>query len=104
MGNTSIKTADLCDNHIEKLQVVEVEMKDYGKRTIFHGEIVTLKVFEDNTVVRTALEANGKGKVLIIDGGGSKDAHWWAEILANWQKKMAGKELWYTEQSEIAMK
>jgi regulator of ribonuclease activity A len=72
MGNTIIKTADLCDNHIEKLQVVEVEMKDYGKRTIFHGEIVTLKVFEDNTLVRTALEASGKGKVLVIDGGGSK--------------------------------
>jgi regulator of ribonuclease activity A len=71
MSEKIIKTADLCDHFIDKLQVVEQEMKDYGKRKIFHGQIVTLKVFEDNTFVRTALEANGKGKVLVIDGGGS---------------------------------
>ena len=35
------------------------------------GEIVTLKVFEDNSLVREAFAEDGKGKVLVIDGGGS---------------------------------
>ncbi len=38
---------------------------------MFEGEIVTLKLFEDNTLVRTMLEKDGSGKVLVIDGGGS---------------------------------
>ena len=37
----------------------------------FTGEIVTLKVFEDNSLVREAFAENGRGKVLVIDGGGS---------------------------------
>ena len=38
---------------------------------MFHGEIVTLKIFEDNSFVRKVLEQNGEGKVLVVDGGGS---------------------------------
>ena len=38
---------------------------------MFEGEIVTIKLFEDNTLVRTMLEKDGSGKVLVIDGGGS---------------------------------
>ena len=30
-----------------------------------------MKVFEDNVLVREALEMNGQGQVLIVDGGGS---------------------------------
>lgn len=67
----NIKTADLCDEHIEKLQVAEDIFNDFGGRKTFNGEIVTVKVFEDNTFVRTALEADGTGKVLVVDGGGS---------------------------------
>ncbi len=67
----SIKTADLCDEHIEKLQVAEDIFNDFGGRKTFNGQIVTVKVFEDNTFVRTALEADGTGKVLVVDGGGS---------------------------------
>lgn len=64
-------TADLCDEHIDKLQVAEPMFKDYGALTTFEGEIHTLKVFEDNTLVRDALEKDGTGKVLVVDGGGS---------------------------------
>ncbi|MBV5277330.1 ribonuclease E activity regulator RraA, partial [bacterium] len=35
------------------------------------GQIVTLKLFEDNSLVRVAFAEEGKGKVLVIDGGGS---------------------------------
>lgn len=58
----SIKTADLCDEHIEKLQVAEDIFNDFGGRKTFNGQIVTVKVFEDNTFVRTALGTDGARK------------------------------------------
>lgn len=64
-------TADLCDKYTEKLQVAEPIFIDFGGVSAFEGEIHTLKVFEDNTLVRAALEQNGTGKVLVVDGGGS---------------------------------
>jgi regulator of ribonuclease activity A len=64
-------TADLCDKHIDKLQVAEPIFVDFGAIACFEGEIHTIKVFEDNTLVRSALEKDGTGKVLVIDGGGS---------------------------------
>lgn len=64
-------TADLCDKHADKLQVADPIFSDFGNVACFEGEIYTLKVFEDNTLVRTALEMDGTGKVLVIDGGGS---------------------------------
>jgi len=64
-------TADLCDKHIDKLQVAEPMFLDFGAVDCFEGEIHTLKIFEDNTLVRTALENDGTGKVLVVDGGGS---------------------------------
>lgn len=64
-------TADLCDEHIDRLQVAEPIFRDFGAISTFEGEIHTLKVFEDNTLVRAALEKDGSGKVLVIDGGGS---------------------------------
>ena len=64
-------TADLCDEHIDKLQVAEPSFMDLGGLAHFEGEIHTLKVFEDNTLVRAALDKDGTGKVLVIDGGAS---------------------------------
>lgn len=62
--------ADLSDAHPE-VQVCDPLFRDFGGRTTFHGPIATLKVFEDNALVRTALEEKGDGKVLVVDGGGS---------------------------------
>jgi regulator of ribonuclease activity A len=45
--------------------------KKFGKRSRFSGPTRTLKVFEDNVLVRAALETPGEGSVLVIDGGGS---------------------------------
>ena len=66
-----LATTDLSDAHPEA-QVCEPEFGDFGGNLGFHGVIKTLKVFEDNTLVRTALEGPGKGHVLVIDGGGSR--------------------------------
>lgn len=64
-------TADLCDRHEDKLRVVEPMFASYGGKPAFHGPIATLKLFEDNSLVRKAVESPGEGRVLVIDGGGS---------------------------------
>jgi len=71
----NFKTPDLCDEFEgeigKSLRIVAPMFQRYGARTAFCGEIVTLKIFEDNSLVRTAFAEDGKGKVLVIDGGGS---------------------------------
>ncbi len=67
----TLSTTDLSDAHPEA-QVAEPVFAEYGGRAAFHGPIATLKVFEDNALVRSALEAPGQGRVLVVDGGGSR--------------------------------
>ena len=71
----SFKTPDLCDQFEADLgktvRVVTPMFQRYGGRAAFCGEIVTLKIFEDNTLVREIFNEDGSGKVLVIDGGGS---------------------------------
>ena len=67
----NIQTADLCDAHEDKLAVVAPMFASYGGRPSFGGPIATLKIFEDNSFVRKALEGPGNGRVLVIDGGAS---------------------------------
>ena len=69
-------TTDICDAHEDlitkgQLRVCAPVFKPYGGLTRFNGTAVTLKVFEDNTWVRTLLDEPGQGRVLVIDGGGS---------------------------------
>ena len=67
----SFQTADLCDIHEDKLRILTPMFHSYGGRTVFHGPVTTLKLFEDNGLVRQAVEQPGGGRVLVIDGGGS---------------------------------
>ena len=71
----TFKTPDLCDQYEAELgktvRVVAPMFQRYGARTAFAGEIVPLKIFEDNTLVREIFNEPGQGKVLVIDGGGS---------------------------------
>jgi regulator of ribonuclease activity A len=63
-------TADLSDAHPDA-QIAETALHDFGGVAAFHGSAVTLKVFEDNALVRELLEEAGQGRVLVVDGGGS---------------------------------
>ncbi|MGE5492943.1 MAG: ribonuclease E activity regulator RraA [Actinomycetota bacterium] len=71
----SFKTPDLCDQFEAELgktvRVVAPMFQRYGGRVAFSGRISTLKLFEDNSLVREALGQPGQGKVLVVDGGGS---------------------------------
>ena len=69
-------TCDLCDaNEAElangRLFVLPPVWQNFGGSEQFFGPAATLKVFEDNVLVRSTLEQPGLGRVLMIDGGGS---------------------------------
>lgn len=68
---TDFATTDLCDEHSDDLQIAQPALRNYGGRGKFHGPVSTLKVYEDNTLVRKTLEQPGEGRVLVVDGGGS---------------------------------
>ncbi|WP_129627886.1 ribonuclease E activity regulator RraA [Candidatus Oscillochloris fontis] len=63
-------TSDLCDAH-DEIQVAEPRLCHVGGVMQFCGSVTTLKLFEDNSLVRTTLEEPGAGRVLVVDGGGS---------------------------------
>jgi regulator of ribonuclease activity A len=72
----SFATTDLCDDNANllddgRLAVLPPVFRHYGQRTRFCGRVVTLKVHEDNALVRATLETPGDGSVLVVDGGGS---------------------------------
>lgn len=62
---------DLCDEFSDHLQICDPIFTDFGAKLEFAGPISTVKCFEDNTLVRAALEEPGEGKVLVVDGGAS---------------------------------
>ncbi len=67
----SLQTADLCDQHENELRVATPLFRHFGGRKAFYGAISTIKCHEDNSLVRKAMEEEGRGRVLVIDGGGS---------------------------------
>lgn len=64
-------TADLCDAHLDA-RVLELQLRDFGGVDVFEGPASTLAVFEDNQLVGEALREPGAGRVLVVDGGGSR--------------------------------
>ncbi|KYD20093.1 hypothetical protein B4109_1564 [Geobacillus stearothermophilus] len=71
-GERIMKTADLCDQCLDELQVCELSFQSYGGKRMFSGPIATVDVFEDNVLVREALETVPPGTVLVVDGKGSR--------------------------------
>jgi regulator of ribonuclease activity A len=67
----SISTPDLCDAYPDLIRVVAPLFTTYGGKASFGGAIVTVKCFEDNSLVREQVRLPGTGKVLVVDGGGS---------------------------------
>ncbi len=72
-------TCDLCDEHKASLlaasdggfRVLPPVFRDFGGIAKFAGSVSTVKCFEDNTLVKAAVESPGEGRVLVVDGGGS---------------------------------
>jgi regulator of ribonuclease activity A len=67
----SFTTADLIDEYGAELASCETQFRSYGARARFAGPVATVRCREDNALVKRILAAPGKGRVLVIDGGGS---------------------------------
>jgi regulator of ribonuclease activity A len=66
------RTTDISDYIHPQVQYLEPIYQHYGAKVNFSGVISTVKCFEDNSLIRETLSGDGKGKVLVVDGGGSK--------------------------------
>lgn len=68
-------TCDLCDAHKNdtsgNFRVLPPMFKNFGAHTKFCGAVVTIKCFEDNSLVKAAVDSAGAGRVLVVDGGAS---------------------------------
>lgn len=76
-------TCDLCDAYKNdstgEFRVLAPVFGDFGGVKKFYGPVETVKCFEDNTLVKAAVDSTGYidteqgrvGKVLVVDGGGS---------------------------------
>ncbi|NOI66236.1 ribonuclease E activity regulator RraA [Vibrio sp. 99-8-1] len=64
-------TSALCDIYLDQVDVVEPMFSNFGGCASFAGQITTVKCFEDNGLIRTVLEEDGNGRILLVDGGGS---------------------------------
>ena len=71
----AFSTCDLCDAHKNDtsgdFRVLPPVFRDYGGARKFCGLIATVKCFEDNSMVKAAVDSAGLGRVLVVDGGGS---------------------------------
>ncbi|MCG6965777.1 MAG: ribonuclease E activity regulator RraA [Chromatiaceae bacterium] len=78
----AFKTADLCDEFSDSLQICEHGFASFGGRARFFGRISTIRCFEDNSRVREAVGEPGEGRVLVVDAGGSLRCAMLGDLLA----------------------
>lgn len=75
MAAQTFSTCDACDDHKAdgsgRFRVLPPVLRDFGGRRRFGGAVVTVRCFEDNSLVKAALDEPGEGRVLVVDGGGS---------------------------------
>lgn len=67
-------TTDLCDDFESTIKVIDptLGLRNFGGKTHFGGTVVTVKCHEDNSLVKQLAITDGSGKVMVVDGGGSR--------------------------------
>jgi regulator of ribonuclease activity A len=73
---------DICDQFIDEISVFEPVFRDFGGKRRFCGEIVTIKCFEDNSLLAETVRQPGQGQVIVVDGGGSLRRALLGDLLA----------------------
>jgi regulator of ribonuclease activity A len=73
---------DICDEFLEEISVLEPLFYNFGGKQRFSGEIITIRCFEDNSVLRDVVRTEGRGKVIVVDGGGSLRRALFGDMLA----------------------
>jgi regulator of ribonuclease activity A len=66
-----MKTADLVDAHNDDVRFCNLPFLKFGLVRTFWGPIVTVRCFEDNALLKRTIEEEGKGRILVVDGGAS---------------------------------
>jgi len=75
-------TCDLYDTIGGAARVLPPLFQDFGGRPRFAGVIATVRCFEDNSRVKEILATPGRGKVLVVDGGGSQRCALMGDLIA----------------------
>ena len=78
----TFNTADLSDANVGKVQIVLPGLPDFGGNSCFHGQMVTLKAWNDYSQVREQLKSPGAGKVLVVDNAGALHCAVLGDLLA----------------------
>ena len=73
---------DICDQYIDDISVFDPVFRDFGGKRRFCGEIVTIKCFEDNSLLAETVRQPGQGRVIVVDGGGSLRRALLGDLLA----------------------
>jgi regulator of ribonuclease activity A len=68
----AISTPDLHDANRNQVRVAEPVFANFGGQKAFYGEISTVQCHEDNGLVKSQAATAGRGRVMVIDGGGSQ--------------------------------
>ncbi|MFH1805553.1 MAG: ribonuclease E activity regulator RraA [Pseudomonadota bacterium] len=64
-------TCDLYDDYLDAARVALPVFQHFGGRKKFSGLAVTVKCFEDNSRIKELAGTDGRGKVMMVDAGGS---------------------------------
>lgn len=70
MPSTPFQTADLIDDFGDHCTSCDLQFRQFGLTTHFHGRIRTVKCYDDNVLVRTALSTMSEGEVMVVDAAG----------------------------------
>lgn len=79
---TSRSTSDLCDDYPDLVRVLDPVFTNFGGRESFNGPVLTVKCFEDNSVVKEMVGTPGEGRVMVVDAGGSMRRACLGDMLA----------------------
>ena len=75
-------TADLVDDVGTDVRSCDTQFRQFGGRSMFAGEIHTVRCFEDNALLKSVLSEPGEGAVLVIDGGASLHSALVGDVIA----------------------
>jgi len=78
----TVSLPDICDQFIDEIVVFDPVFQDFGGKPKFCGEIMTVRCFEDNSLVAETVRTPGQGRVLVVDGGGSLRRALLGDLLA----------------------
>lgn len=61
-------TADLCDEHPDKVHVLDNEFTNYGAKSKIFGKVITVKLDRNNSeLIKVLRDEDGSGKVVVVD-------------------------------------